>query len=135
METGKGTLLPYFKKSLRVWPIKGGVEQELIDSYGRFAKNSLRMIEKETCVRRNYTRASPNAPAYLEARVTFSNPDDRDFVASKSVNLAQHGDKDGKPRAGIGINVPSFLLSTFKDLNNYAYLVRKRHGKKLQNLN
>ena len=68
-------------------------------------------------------------PAFMEACITFRDMEDRDYVASKSVNLAKQRDSKGKPLAGIRMDVPTFLMPTFKDLNNYAYIVRRRHGK------
>lgn len=116
-----------------MWPIKGNNEDEMSAAYLNFIRNALRIPEKEAdsmkVERIRRTRTSPNAPAYLEACVTFRDPDDRDYVASKSVNLAMQRDKEGKPLAVIRMDVLGFLLSTFKALNNYAYIVRKRHGK------
>ena len=121
------------RRSLRMWPIKGNNEDEMSAAYLNFIRNALRIPEKEAdsmkVERIRRTRTSPNAPAYLEACVTFRDPDDRDYVASKSVNLAMQRDKEGKPLAVIRMDVLGFLLSTFKALNNYAYIVRKRHGK------
>ena len=72
----------------------------------------------------------PNSQSYLEVCVRFKETDDRDFVASRVVNLGGLVKEDGKPKAGIRIDVPNHLLSIFKDLNNYAYNVRKTHSKK-----
>ena len=66
----------------------------------------------------------------MEACITFREPDDRDFIASRAVNLGDLVDSNGRPKAGIRIDVPGFLMPTFRDLNNYAYNARKTHGKK-----
>lgn len=76
------------------------------------------------------TRISPNAHAYLEVCLTFEEIDDRDFIASLAVNLGDLVQSDGCPQAGILMDVPGFLLPTFRDLNSYAFNVRKSHGKK-----
>lgn len=74
------------------------------------------------------TRSAPNANAYKEVCVTFKDVEDRDFVASKAVNLAGYVKPDGQPQAGIRLDVSAFLLPTFRDLNGYAYCVRRTHG-------
>ena len=51
-------------------------------------------------------------------------------MASRAVNLGNLVRSDGRPKVGICLDVPAFLLSTFKDLNSYAYNVRRTHGKK-----
>ena len=61
----------------------------------------------------------------MEVCVTFADTDDRDFVTSRAVNLGNLVQEDGRPQAGIRLDIPGFLLPTFRDLN-----VRKSHGKK-----
>ena len=99
-----------------------------------FAKDALKITPKDISImpveRARRTRSSPNANAYKEACITFKDQEDRDFVASKAVNLGGFVDMERKPQARIRLNISSFLLPTFHDLNSYAYCVRKVQGKK-----
>ena len=122
------------RRSLRIWPIEGTNEQKLRETMEKFMTDALKITPIDVSgigveeIRR--ARSSPNSNTFLEVIVTFAEIDDRDFVASRAVNLADHVNQDGRPKAGIRMDVPAFLLSTFKDLNSYAYNVRKSRGKK-----
>ena len=75
-------------------------------------------------------KQSPKSQTYLEVCVLFKETDNHDFVASRASNLGEFVHQDGRPKAGIRIDVPHFLLTVFKDLNSYAFNVRRSHGKK-----
>ena len=122
------------RKSLRIWPIEGTSERTLRDSLETFMRDALKIssrdIENIPIQEIRRSRSSPNALTYLETIIVFEDTEDRDFVASRAVNLGGLVHQDGRPKAGIRLDVPTFLLSTFKDLNGYAYNVRRIHGKK-----
>lgn len=61
----------------------------------------------------------------MEALVTFH---DRDFF-SKARNLSEYRDDSGAPTAGIRLDVPPFLLPTFKLLNDHGYEIRNANGR------
>ena len=121
------------RRSVRVWPISGEGDTQMREAFKEFKRDALRItqrdIESIQVERIRRTRSSPGALSYKEVCVTFSEIDDRDFIASKAVNLGTYVNSDGKPQAGVRLDVPAFLLPTFRDLNSYAYCVRKMHGK------
>ena len=78
------------------------------------------------------TRTAPQSTSYMEVCVTFSTVDDRDYISSRSFNLSSHIDKYGKPQAGIRMEIPGFLMSTFKDLNTYGGIAKRTYGKDLR---
>ena len=132
---GPGRELSYHisRRSLRIWPIEGNTHEEMDKALKEFIKSALRIPDFESrslrAERIRRTRTSPKSASYLEVCVTFTNQDDRDFVASKAVNLAELVENDGKPRAGVRMDVPGHLMPTNNDLKSYAYQTRQSHGK------
>lgn len=61
--------------------------------------------------------------------VTFEDHFARDFCFSKAKNLADFHDEQGAPTAGIRIDVPPYLMSTFKLLSEHGYEIRSTHGR------
>jgi hypothetical protein len=64
----------------------------------------------------------------LEVLVTFYDQGTRDIVARKAANLADCIDQDGKPTAGVKMDVPQFLLGTFNLLQNHGFKLKQRYG-------
>ena len=73
-------------------------------------------------------RNSPNGSVYKEIIVTFRDPGERDYYFSRARNLAAYRAEDGSPTAGIRIDVPPFLMSSFKLLNDHGHEIRRAHG-------
>ena len=61
--------------------------------------------------------------------MTFESSAERDFYNSKVTNLADYRDEDGRPEAGIRMDIPPFLMSTFKILNDHGHEIRNLHGR------
>ena len=64
----------------------------------------------------------------MEALITFKDIAERDFYFSKAKNLAPYRDEKGLPTAGIRMDVPPFLLPTFKLLSDHGYDIRSANG-------
>ena len=73
-------------------------------------------------------RSSPQSSVYLEALVTFHDNQDRDFIFSKARNLSEYRGEDGAPTAGIRLDIPPYLLPTFKLLNEHGFDIRNASG-------
>ena len=116
-----------------MWPISGDNNDEMTSAVNDFIKSALKIPEFESrgliIERVRRMRTSPRSTSFLEVCVTFSSMDDRDFVASKAINLAPHVNEKGQPLAGIRMDVPPHLMATNNDLKNYAFQARKTHGK------
>ena len=78
-------------------------------------------------VKRTPTNAHA-APAG-EILVTFYDSKKRDLVMSHSSNLAPIVDQEGKPTAGVCLEVPGKLMDTFQLLSRFGTRLRARHGK------
>ena len=89
--SGKETSYLRSRKSLRIWPIEGGSRQQMTDELQKFMRDALRISPEDVRgiqiedIRR--TRPSPNSQNYMEICAIFRDTDDRDFVASRAVNL------------------------------------------------
>lgn len=134
------------RRSLRCWPIRGRAEKDIWKSVGSFFSSNMRipngvLCEKDVeCIRRITPRNSrprslrnePNTPVHDEAVVVFSNVELRDMVFSYAYNLGQFIDDDGRPTAGVRMEIPDALRPTFQDLQAYGGVLRTKHGKGLK---
>lgn len=121
------------RRSMRVWPIQGEDQDAMNAAFRDFAVDAL-MIP-DTVVRNARitdlirVRSSPVNNVYMEILVTFSDAGERDYYFSKAKNRASFRDPSGNPTAGVRIDVPPFLLPTFKLLSNHGYEIRSVHGR------
>ena len=63
-----------------------------------------------------------------EVLVTFIDSRKRDLVVSHSVNLGDKMDNEGRPTAGIRLDIPGELSDTFRLLSRFGARLRARHG-------
>ena len=121
------------RRSMRVWPIEGDDQDTLDAGFRDFAIEALRV--PDTVVRRVSiqsiirVRSAPHNNVYMEILVTFSDAGERDFYFAQARNLAEYRDKDGNPTAGIRLDIPPFLLPTFKLMNDHGFEIRRVHGR------
>lgn len=113
---------------MRAWPISGDDSDSLNAAFRDFAVEALQV--PDTVVRETrfvdiiHVRSSPNNAIYLEALITFKEVSDRDYYFAKACNLAECRNDDGTPSAGLCLDIPLFLLPTFKILNEHGYDIR-----------
>ena len=69
-----------------------------------------------------------NSKSYLEILITFADHYERDFYYSKAKNLAGYRNAEGDPTAGIRLDVPPYLMGTFKLLGDHGYEIRAANG-------
>ena len=121
-----------FQKSrsfIRMWPIPGRNDDEMRQEVKKFVIDALglSLVEYDeltiTSVRR--VRSATASKVHTEVLVTFSEPEQRDFVFSKGNNLSDYI-KDGKPTAGMRMDVPADLVDIHKLLNDLGYQIRRR---------
>ena len=135
LRRGNGDILktPFFRSrcSIRIWPIKGRSEQELTKEVGLFCREALGVTEAEQSdleikgIRR--VRSAPASKVHNEVLVTFADPDQRDFIFSKG-NMLSEFISDGKPTAGMRMDIPANLVDTHKLLNDLGYQIKRRFG-------
>ena len=120
------------RRSVRLWPIHGDNDDELWPGVGEFLHGALAIPEDlvsqediESIVRVVGSRGQPDRK---EAIVTFFDKQQRDLVVSNSPSLANKIDRDGRPTAGIRMEVPPELEDTFRLLHRFGARLRARHG-------
>ena len=120
------------RRTVRVWPILGRTEQEMMNNLNDFLMAGVGMAEEDVVnlgidgVER--AKSAPRAQAYSEIKVILSDADSRDHLASQGKHLSQYVDADGKPTAGFRMEVPDYLGGDFKTLNDYGFAMRRMHG-------
>ena len=118
------------RRSLRLCPIVGTTGEELWKSTGDFLHVLLGLksigesdIEK---------LARPQFPSSFatrhEALIVFRTVEVRDSVIGQSSRLSTKIDEQGKPTAGIRIEVPAALRPAFSTLFKFGQQLRKCHG-------
>lgn len=120
------------RRSIRLWPVIGSTKIEIWRATGNFLKERLaidsqeikdEMIESIVRVQR------PSGPSTTnKVLVVFKENAPRDQVLGKSGKLAECIDKDGKPTAGIRLEIPAYLQTDFRILFRYGQILRTRHG-------
>ena len=118
------------RRSLRLWPIAGSSPQDIWVSTGNFIQRNLGMptfSEKNIqTISRPTTQSGPTV--VNEALVVFVDAASRDGVMGSSAKLANMVNEQGRPTAGIRIEVPAGLRPAFKTLELYGQQLRARHG-------
>ena len=119
------------RRSLRLWPVEGNTVRELWKAAGDFMRFKLglenqladKMVEAVTRVE------IPSGPGVSrEVLIVFRENHYRDTVLGAVSKLSDCIDANGKPTAGVRIEVPSHLLPTFRTLFKYGSNLRARHG-------
>ena len=126
------------RRTLRVWPIDGSSSDQILANFERFVLDALKVeqatfdeIQIENTKR---LRSSPDSLSYHEVAVTFAQASDRDYIAARAKNLAGFVTSEGKPLAGIKMDIPHYLLGTYKLLNDYGFHIKSIHGKDTRRL-
>ena len=137
-EEGRIQKFQLAKRSLRIWPIEGTGEFELGKSLDGFFRKALNMSEsdlREVIIESiTRTRTSPRARHYMEVLVVFREEDTRELILSYSRSLAAFKDNEGRPTAGLRMEVPDYLGSTFKLLETVSIYLKQKHGTEARRL-
>ena len=119
------------RRSLRMWPIQGATPEQVWKATGDFLHVTLGLpgIGED----RIETISRPEIPSGFgvkeEAIVIFKQVEVRDSVIGASAKLGDKVDKDGRPTAGIRIEIPQGLRGDFSTLQRFGYQLRMRHGR------
>ena len=128
------------RRSIRIWPVRQDHSGALLSPAMIFIHDLLRVprseitvndvedVRRPTTKRRRNRESSNTEYARNEIVVRFKTTEIRDSVMSHSPNLAEHISNDGKPTAGVRLEVPSHLTSAMQDFLNYGRDLHKQHG-------
>ena len=73
-------------------------------------------------------KSAPRGVAFLEVIVLFSDPYAKDEILSRGPMLAEYRDAKNKPTAGIRLDIPAYLMGSFKVLESFGFALKRRHG-------
>ena len=122
----------YFRarRTLRLWPIVGSTGEELWRATGNFLHVLLGLPNIDEAKIEQISR--PPVPSSFgasnEIQITFKSVETRDSVIGASGRLAGKVDEQGRPTAGIRIEVPQGLKDAFSVLYKFGQVLRTRHG-------
>ena len=118
------------RRSLRIWPIPGNTREEMWTATENFMKHFLGLsastISCIDIISRPVTKSCPSA--IDEVLVRFTDNETRDSVMGASGKLSGRIDANGKPTAGIRIEITPKLRPVMKILDKYGQQLRSRHG-------
>ena len=121
------------RKSLRIWPINGETYEEIMNATIEFFCQALGARKSELCIK-NVTRvkSAPRGLAYKEVLVEFLDNYARDDILMRGPSLAGYRDISNRPTAGIRLDIPVHLMGSFKTLESFGFMLKKRHGEKFR---
>ena len=130
----RATLSPdylFARRSVRLWPITGTSQDDMWGSVGEFLHETL-LIRTDDLGQGDIesierVREDPMVDR-REVIVTFFTKDKRDLVVTSSPSLSSKIDREGKPTAGIRLEIPEELTETFRLLSRFGTRLRARHG-------
>lgn len=116
------------RTSLRVWPIEGKSMTEIKSNCEEFFTNALGVDDLEQEVGQFQARRAQgqkDSTVFSEVIVKFRDPTTRDRIASKGPRLSPFIDEKGRPTCGMRMDVPGFLLPTFRLLRRCGFHMKK----------
>ena len=109
------------RRSLRLWPVNGSSDDEILGSAIRFLRDKMRVdiidLQDDQIFRVRRSKQPRNSRVKWEVIVTFEDRYARDIVAAHGKNLTDFIDSQGLPTAGTRIDYPSHLGTTFRTLD------------------
>ena len=119
------------RRSLRIWPINGSNEEEMLAEVKKFCFEALLLCPSMelgiTSIER--ARSSPRGRPFSEVIAVFEDNFARDRVFACGPKLSNYRDHEGKPTCGIRLQIPGHLMVQFRALESYAFNQRSRHEK------
>ena len=119
------------RKSMRIWPLEGNNEGELVNSVRTFLTGALEFDSVDDEIGHfSVKRARPTGAEsviYSEAIVEFKDNFTRDVVAMRGSKLSGYVDSSRKPTCGMRLEVPEHLTPAFRILKRYGFSVKKQN--------
>ena len=116
------------RRSLRIWPIEGENEKEIMEALVVFCCQALGAPRKdELGIKRvQRVKSAPRGIAFLEVLVEFEDNFARDDILSRGPMLSEYRDTPNKPTAGIRLDIPGHLMGMFKALEAFGFALKRR---------
>ena len=121
------------RRSIRLWPVKAGNEDELWEGVGDFLQDRLLLSSTQVTQEsiediRKVDDAGTAGMVRDEVIVTLFSQEARDAILMSAKNLAGMVGPSGSPLAGVRLEIPPELEDTFRLLNRFGTRLRARHG-------
>ena len=119
------------RRSLRLWPVLGSTTVEIWSATRAFLTDKLKVTDVGESAVESITRAkTPSGPGVQdEVIVVFRDAQVRDRMIGCAAALSDFVDTNGRPTAGMRMEIPPMLNQAFKTLFRYGKALRARHGK------
>ena len=107
-----------------LWPVDGSTDKEIWEGDGKFLHGTLAIQEVDVC--QDNMEAIEQAiddQDHAERKgvvVKFFDKQKRDLVMTSSPNLSSRFENDGKPTAGMRLEIPPELADTFRLLSRFG---------------
>ena len=119
------------RRCLRFFPVKGNTVIEQQIELEKFINTKLKIstgtLGKEDFQFVRRVKATKKSKINDELLVSFTSVRARDLVQSYARNLGEWTDAEGKPTAGIRMEVPERLLGDYKALEQYGHAMKNKH--------
>ena len=121
------------RRSIRLWPVRAGNEDELLEGVGDFLQDRLLLTSTQVTQEsiEDIKKVDDAGTAGLvrdEVIVTLFSQEARDAILMSAKNLAGEVGPSGLPLAGVRLEIPPELDDTFRLLNRFGARLRARHG-------
>ena len=120
------------RKRLRFFPVPGNNDEQLLRGLDEFVQQKLKvpsgLLDRSDIGYIRRVKATKRSKIANEVLVSFTSIDARDLVHSYARNLAEWVGEDGKPLAGIRLDIPERLLGDFKSCEQYGHAMKTKHG-------
>ena len=120
------------RRSIRVWPVPGNSEAAMWEGVGDFIHETLKISTDDLgqddieSVQRVLDAGATGVKE--EVIVTFFDKKKRDIIPGSAQSLSRHIDREGRPTAGIRLEIPPELQDSFRLLTRFGTRLRARHG-------
>ena len=121
------------RRSIRVWPITSGNLQDMWGDVGDFLHDAMRIPtsdlgQEDIEVIERVQDETPSNYVKNEVLIRFFDKRKRDVVFAYAKNLGDKTDTEGRPTAGLRLEIPPELKDTFRLLSRFGSRLRARHG-------
>ena len=121
------------RRAARLWPVPGTSDEDLWGGVGEFLHCTMGISEDDVCQEdiEDVRRDAADAVSGIireEVVVLFKDKQKRDLVMVNSARLAGRVDNEGRPTAGIRLEIPPELNDTYRMLSRFGTRIRAIHG-------
>lgn len=122
------------RRGMRCWPVPG-TQGEIRRNAALFLKEKLEVeinLDEDVEFTRRVLTQGRRGQVNKEIIIRFNTVETRDAVAANARKLGRFVDAEGKPTAGIRMEIPEHLSGTYRELEDYGRDLKGIHGRGLK---